>query len=72
MIDFNNQCIITRGNGRVYLYKNNKVSMFGLRASYMHKTVIAGSPSISYPGGVSISAGYNTTEEDYSLQYHKL
>jgi len=58
-------------SGVVYLGSTSQISDFAVRVSYAH-TVVAGSPSVSFPGGLSISFGINTVEEDYDYDYSSL
>lgn len=68
MTDFNTVTLANSGSGQVHLYKNSKVSMFGLRAGYVHAELSA-SPSISFTSAPSISIGSSAEELDNSLQY---
>lgn len=58
-------------SGVVYLGASSKVVDFAVRVSYAH-TQVAGVPSVSFPGGLSISFGLNTVEEDTSYDYSTL
>lgn len=69
LLSINYSTIISSGSGTIYLFKIEEVPMIGLRASYAHKIVLMGSPSISFPAGASIGFGFNTQEAAYSLKY---
>lgn len=68
MTDFNTVTVVTGGYGQVHLYKKAYVSMFGLRASYVHAELNV-KPGISFKGVPSISISSGSEELDYSLQY---
>ncbi|MGE5370683.1 MAG: hypothetical protein ACM3QZ_01730 [Solirubrobacterales bacterium] len=58
--------------GKIYLAASGYVPEFGVRVSYGHTTINAGSPSISFPAGLSISFSGGCSEEASDYDYRSL